>query len=300
MTGLLFLCKFKRTWNQYLFGVVLEKRIKPIILVAAVFIGCVLSAGIWLITNKSPEYPILVHSPANTPIAEMPVSISKSIPPEPSSIQAPDNPAPAASHETKPLKDFSHLRLLGIAMYSDNPYVIILNEQNAKQDLFRFGDLVDGAVIQDILADKVVLKYRDQFFTLVLESVLNGENELVLESPQEQSPPDYVLSPMDQANIENSWAETQELMNQIELRQYEDNNEPKGVTVNKIVENSVFEKIGFLRGDIIVQVDDMEISIADDAMEIYNCLRTKEVVDFKVKRNSEAVMLRYSATKESD
>jgi type II secretion system protein C len=261
-------------------------------------IGFVLAAGVFLITGNSPEYPPNVPDTAVSSLAETP--FSGDLPPDPSQISAPVSPASGIIPDIKPEMDFSHLQLIGTAIDLRCPYAIILNEKTAQQGLFRPGDLVDGVMLEGIFAEKAILKYSAQRFTLTLVPGMHRERELVVEPSMNEESPDYVLSPMEQANIEKVWEKTCELMNQIELSQYEENNEPNGVTVDKVVENSVFEKIGLRRGDIILRVDDMAMSIADDAMEIYNCLIKKETAVFTVRRNGEIVTLNYIAINSVD
>ena len=82
-------------------------------------------------------------------------------------------------------------------------------------------------------------------------------------------------------------------MTKIELEQHLENNEAKGAVVMKVVKDSVFDQIGIQEGDIIIRVDEMQIDIADDAMEIYNCLRTMDNIEFEVLRNGETKLLNY-------
>lgn len=255
-----------------------------------------LGAGVWLLNDSGPEYE------AGTLLTENLSQIEKAQPEAgrtgTEQLPAPktDNPSPAVPSEIRPVLDFSHLRLIGVATDPNGPFAIILNEKINKQGLFHTGDSVEGAVIRNIHADKAILKHNDQFFTLALESVVSEEKDSDPSGSADEAPPMHVLSDRDQVDIEKAWDETRELMTQVELSQNIENDAPRGVKIHKVAEGSIFEKIGFQEGDVVLQVDDMEITIEDDAMEIYNCLRTKESGQFTVKRNSQTLILNYSGS----
>lgn len=204
----------------------------------------------------------------------------------PSTSGSPESLASAESRD-KSLPDFHHLRLLGIATDAGNQLLaIISNELTGRQDIFRTGDKIEKATIVEIHRDQAILGYEGKFFPLMLEKSESIQSENITD-PISANVSQPVLSYVDQAEIERAWEETQELMTQIEVDQHLEQEQPKGVIVSRITPGSVFEEIGLKPGDVIIKVDDMEMNIADDAMEIYNCLRTRESVTFTVIRQGE-------------
>lgn len=205
------------------------------------------------------------------------------------------SPLPGGLTASSP-PDMAHLHLIGVATDSGGPFAVILNETADHQALFRTGDRVDGAVLLTVDADKVTLRRNNRLFTLMLESgpIEEAGKQDVTEATLPEDHPVYNLSFTEQADIERAWEESQELMTLIELVQNTENGAPAGVTVQKVAARSVFEEIGLMPGDVILRVDDMEITIADDAMEIYNCLRTKSSVKFTIRRNNEILTFDYA------
>jgi len=185
------------------------------------------------------------------------------------------------------MPDFQHLRLVGIATDAGNePFAVIANESTGRQDLYRQGDKIEKATIVEISGDQAILGYEGRFVPLTLEKSKAIMSETITD-PVSQNESKPVLVYIDEAEIERSWEETQELMTQIEVDQHLEQDQPKGVIVSRVTPGSVFEEIGLKPGDVIVKVDDMEMNIADDAMEIYNSLRTSESVTFTVIRQGE-------------
>ncbi len=204
----------------------------------------------------------------------------------PSTPRIPESFASVESGD-KTLPDFHHLRLLVIATDAENKLLaIISNELTGRQDIFRTGDEIEKATIVEINRDQTILEYEGKFFPLMLEKSESIQSETLTEpiSANESQP---VLGYVDQAEIERAWEETQELMTKIEVDQHLEQEQPKGVIVSRVTPGSVFEEIGLKPGDVIIKVDGMEMNIADDAMEIYNCLRTRESVTFTVIRQGE-------------
>jgi len=206
--------------------------------------------------------------------------------------------ASAPSEQMSPVPDeFRHLRLIGTAsnVQNEQPYAVIENTRNNTQSLFKQGEQIDGATIVDIQSNGIVLSLNGKNFMLILEKSEPKDEQLSTDELLHEPPNPFIHSTPD--DIENAWDETQNLMTQIELEQYLDKDEPNGVKVAKVSPGSVFEKIGFKPGDILVAVDDMKMSVANDAMEVYNCIRTKPEVKFTIIREGEPnpVILEYNS-----
>jgi type II secretion system protein C len=277
----------------------LKKQFKPIIVLAMVSLSAVLAAGVWLLMDDGQkDFGIRAAKEAYRTESRLSGPVPSEASPQASPAEFGSSPAePPASF---PLPDPDYLHLIGVATDPIGLFAVILNRKNSHQGLFRTGDSVDGALLLRIQADQVTLRRNNRLITLMLESFsLEEEEPLTGVTPREDYPA-YHLSVMEQADIETAWTETQTLMTRIELLQNTDNGTPAGFTVQKVAAGSVFDKIGLMQGDVILGVDDMEIAIMDDAMEIYNCLRTQENVRFTIKRNNETLTLDYTAALSSD
>ncbi len=209
----------------------------------------------------------------------------------------PDDPggAPDALVQISEIpKDLTHLKLVGTAVNAmRQPCAVIDNAKTHSQALYTAGAEIDGATLVQIHPDSVVLHFKGQQIKLNLEKIAGAEPPLKTDDLLAPPPDPFVH--ISQQELENTWEEIQELMTNIELEQHIENGEPKGVQVKQVMPDSVFEKIGFKPGDILVQVDDMAIHIADDALEVYNSIHTKSRVQFRVRRNGEPepVILEY-------
>lgn len=251
--------------------------------------GCILAAAAWFVVVGDREGQKTADATDAAPQAR---PDARTTSPE-NTLSSPDQAAPDG--QLPSIADaLKHLRLVGIAFNAKGePSAVIADTTANTQGLYKQGDTVDGAVIIKIQHDAVMLALNAETFVLKLEKSASGKKPLSTDDLLQEPPPAFVHTT--QADVEEAWDETQNLMAQIELEQHLVNGEPGGVTIQKVVQGSVFEKIGFKPGDILVKVNDMDMRIADDAMEVYNCIRTQSEASFTVIRKGEPdpVILEY-------
>ncbi|MDO9263530.1 MAG: PDZ domain-containing protein [Desulfosalsimonadaceae bacterium] len=259
------------------------------ILLSLLSVGCVLAAAAWFVVVGDREGQKTTDAMDAAPQAR---PDARTTSPE-NTLSSPDQTAPDG--QLPSIADaLKHLRLVGIAFNAKGePSAVIADTTANTQGLYKQGDMVGGAVIIKIQHDAVVLGLNAETILLKLEKSASGKKPLSTEDLLQEPPPAFVHTT--QADVEEAWDETQSLMTQIELEQRLVNGEPGGVSIQKVVQGSVFEKIGFKPGDILVKVDDMDMRIADDAMEVYNCIRTQSEASFTVIRKGEPdpVILEY-------
>ncbi|RJP84175.1 MAG: hypothetical protein C4518_19930 [Desulfobacteraceae bacterium] len=268
---------------------------KPLfIFLSLIFVGMMLGAFAWFFFSGSQDGQKTIH-PAETAPSE------KTTLHQESSVPDARNPlveeTGSLSGKDLPVADaLKHLRLVGVAFNAaGEPSAVIADKAASTQGLYKEGDTVSGAKIIKIQPDAVMLVLDAETFMLKLEKSGSGEKQLSAEDLLQEPPPPLLHTT--QGDIEQAWDETQRLMTQIELEQRLVDGEPQGVTIQKVVPDSIFEKIGFKTGDILVRVDDMDMRIADDAMEVYNCIRTNSAAFFTVIRAGEPdpVILEYTS-----
>jgi type II secretion system protein C len=245
--------------------------------------ACVICFIAWMIINydfsKPQDAPIFQSGsgiPAHGPSPNAPLSPNSN-----------DEIPPEVAEKFSESKELDYLKLVGTAVNSNNaPCAVIDNTKTQSQALYKKGDKIDDADILEIQSDSVILARNGKHFKLILEKSTSPETQLKTDELLQETPNPFIYTT--QEDVEKAWDETQDLMTMIELEQHFENGEPKGVRIEKVNPDTVFEKIGFKAGDILIQVDDMKMSIADDAMEVYNCIRTRPTVHFTIIREGES------------
>ena len=168
-----------------------------------------------------------------------------------------------------------------------NSFAIIEKTKSGKkksQDLYHVGDVLQNAVIEKILREKVILD-------------INGENKL-LEMEKRYSSgrrnknsrqPVRQRKTIRRALIENAAENVNKIMTQAKIRPH-----AEGLNISRIRPGSIFRKLGLRNGDIITGVDGRRIESVDDALSLYQNLRSASRVTLELKRRGRARVINYT------
>ena len=167
-----------------------------------------------------------------------------------------------------------------------NSYAIIEKTKSGKkksQDLYHVGDELQNAVIEKILREKVILD-------------INGENKL-LEMEKRYSSgrrnknsrqPVRQRKTIRRALIENAAENVNKIMTQARIQPH-----AEGLYISRIRPGSIFRKLGLRNGDILTGVDGRRIESVDDALSLYQNLRSASRVTLEMKRRGRARVINY-------
>ena len=163
-------------------------------------------------------------------------------------------------------------------------FAVIEENKKRKQELYKEGDTVQGAVIKTILRRRVVLTFkgRDQ----ILEMSLENKNQSPAYS--KKTPPAWGKQEsitIDRDTIDESVSDISKLMKQVRIRPHFSGGKPDGLLLYGIKPKSLFREMGLRNGDIILGVDGSEIKSVDDALTLYRNLRNANDVNLSIKRN---------------
>ena len=224
-------------------------------------------------------------------------------------------PAPLAE-EIKPVEMLQEtslqLSLLGtIAGDTKSARAIILDKRTRNQDIYMVGDSVQEAVIRQILRGKIVLRHgeKDEILTMVEDEETSDNSAKAEQSsgpirrsrnvsrdaPQEEAPGEVEMETVaiEQETLKNSMNDLNSLMTQVRVRPYFRQGRPEGLIVSQIQPDSIFEKMGFMNGDIIASVNGKLMSTPEEAFQLYNSLQSGEDVSIEITRRGQKRMLTY-------
>lgn len=179
-------------------------------------------------------------------------------------------------------------------------YAVIEDLKDKKQSLYHINDEIQKAKVKDILREKVIL-------------TLNGKDE-VLEMGEKASPPPnkpvFPPAPLGSADqpqtmpsdnvrlarteIEEAMNDVNNLMKQARIRPHFTDGKPDGLTITGVRPDSIFTKLGLQSGDILTGVDGKEIQSVDDALKLYQSLKSSAGVSLQIKRRGETKNIGYS------
>lgn len=198
------------------------------------------------------------------------------------------------------------LKLYGTVIGDRDPgYAVIESADLKDQSLYREGDKISGATVKLILRDKVVLSVSGN--DEILEMVnFNGGQKVTRKAISRLIPERNTTSlatamknqevVVNRTEIDKAMGNINELMTQASVRPHFDkggSGHPSGLSMSNIKNGSIFKKMGLRNGDVVLGVNGRQIRSLDDAMSLYENLRTSERVELQVRRKGKIREFRY-------
>lgn len=174
----------------------------------------------------------------------------------------------------------------------DEIYAVIEDPKGRKQNLYRIGDTVQNAIVKMILREKVILNVdgKDEFLEME-EMYSSGKPIKRYESPGTKISQKKVIK---RSQIENAVKNISQLMKQVKIRPHFENGISDGLSLSGIRPNSIFRKMGLKNGDILVGVEGNTIESVDDALKLYESLKTSSSVTLEIKRRGQPQTINFN------
>ena len=157
----------------------------------------------------------------------------------------------------------------------------------AKQALYHVGDTVQGATINKILDEKVILTLNGRDEVLAMEE-FRSRSKKATRSPvstRQNRPQNRTIR---RSQIENAMQDLGTLMKQIRVSPHRD-----GIRISRVSPRSLFRRMGIRNGDIITSVDGKRIESVDSALRLYDELLSSSQVSLKLKRRGREQEINY-------
>ncbi|ETR73726.1 MAG: general secretion pathway protein C [Candidatus Magnetoglobus multicellularis str. Araruama] len=169
---------------------------------------------------------------------------------------APPPPKPVEEEPIKPTE--LKLKLLGtVAGDSKHAYAVILDQRKRQQNLYRVGDPIQTAIVDEIRRGSVILKVGNGKEILTMDEdpgmALSNLNKSKARQPQKPSTDGKIM--LSRRDLHQSMRNINQLMSQIRIRPHFNRGRPDGLSVNNIKRQSIFNKMGLRNGDIIQGVN---------------------------------------------
>jgi len=196
------------------------------------------------------------------------------------------------------------LRLVGTVVQGNSKKSLAIIEifSTRKQDAFHEGEQAGEVQIKKILRQKVVVNTERGDRLLSVEFEKSGQKSIINQPEPEQESIENSSSIEKQRPISRretgrtrsfslkrdelmaSLADIDGLMQQVALEPYERGDQPEGIRISKIGNESLFKRIGLRHRDVITAVDDQSITRPDQAPIIFERLASGGEVTIKVRR----------------
>jgi general secretion pathway protein C len=236
------------------------------------------------------------------PNATLPVLVERirasglfSLPPDPLGISTARS---GASPSLAPLNLASKLKLLGVVIGDHEGISAIVEELSSKRQLFfRLHEQIpDVGEISEIRRDGMVVRQGDQ------------EELLELAASQVEKPPSApvtagsaavpvpgnpVHTVLDRRDVEQAMGDLPKLLSQARAVPYLVNGAMNGFRLDFIAPSSFYEKIGLKHGDVLQQVNGVDIRDPGTMLTLFQQLRNEKSVKLDVLRNNQRTAMTF-------
>jgi general secretion pathway protein C len=217
------------------------------------------------------------------------------LPPDPLGISTAGSSAPPAH---APLNLASKLKLLGVVIGDHEGVSAIVEELSSKRQLFfRLHDQIpDVGEISEIRRDGIVVRQDDQQELLELAAAQVEKPPSapvtagVAVAPVPGSP---VRTVLDRREVEQAMGDLPKLLSQARAVPYVINGAMNGFRLDFIAPSSFYEKIGLKYGDVLQQVNGVNIRDPGTMLTLFQQLRNEKTVKLDVLRNNQRTAMTF-------
>ncbi len=213
--------------------------------------------------------------------------------------------APAKTPEVDPdslAKTQLNLKLWGtVSGDTEQVYAVIEDLQKREQNLYRVGDTIQNATVKIVMREKVVLNVEGRDEVLAMEDMsMGGASSPTMASkgrsmhtPQPMPEPpsggdsEQQNITLQRSMVEESFNDMNKLMTEIAITPNMEDGQPNGLSLNRISPNSIFRRMGLRNGDVLMGVNGEPIQSPEDAMRMYNSIKSSGEVQVQVKRRGQ-------------
>lgn len=203
---------------------------------------------------------------------------------------------PKAPDPTKDLEATDlNIKLWGTVTGNGGPKYAVIEargeNRRREQQLYKVGDTVDTATIEQILGDSVILSHNGQRQVLQMEQFLQGggsRRAIGRSSRNRTRRPRVYRRTLSRKMVDNAAQNFNQLITQARIVP-----DPNGMKISRIKPGSFFRRLGFRNGDVIKSVNNSQIRSVEDAMGIYRDLQSGGSLSIELMRRGRPRTIQY-------
>ena len=161
-------------------------------------------------------------------------------------------------------------------------YAVIEEAKSRQQNLYKVGDAVQNATVKMVFREKVILSVNGQDEVLEIEEIRGRASGRM--PPQTATKSRRQKITLKRSQIESSVKNVNELMKQVKIRPHTENGQAAGLMLSHIQRGSIFRRMGLRSGDVITGVNGSSLVSVDDALKIYENMKSSSNMSIEIKR----------------
>jgi general secretion pathway protein C len=196
------------------------------------------------------------------------------------------------------------LELLGAVAWAGGFGYAVLSVNNAEQEIYKRGDTVPGAgSLKHVGIDRVVIESEGEDLEFRLPDIAkiesappslkrSGRKSGLKKASFARKTADntYII---DQKGVEASLANPKRMLTDARLLPNIVNGKQEGFVIREIRPNGLYETLGLLNGDILLRVNEFDISSAETGLQAFTALQGMDRIDLDIMRNGNRMNLTY-------
>lgn len=190
-----------------------------------------------------------------------------------------------------------NLKLWGtVTTDPEKAYAVIEDTKKREQNLYRIGDSIQNATLKLIQRTKVVLSLNGKDEVLTMEEIKQAGGSKrgfgkrsSRSSSSRRGPTRTQRVSLKRSMIDNAINDVSSLMTQIKIQPHEN-----GLSLSNIKANSIFRRMGLRNGDVLKSVDGQDIRSVDDALRLYESLKSTDAVSVQLERRGSDRTINYN------
>jgi general secretion pathway protein C len=198
----------------------------------------------------------------------------------------------------------SQYRLLAtVAGDEEAARAVIVNLKSKTQDIYKTGDIIDGAQIERIERNKVVVLYRERREVLHLNIMckalgpVDNNEEPVIAQKQNTTESAKVVSPVERGIEKRAFVtqvpEIEVFLEKVEVAPYIMNGQQDGLSITGLDDLSMAGYLGFRDGDIIQNVNGQALTDMQKAFQVLKKARSQSSLSVQLLRNMQKMDLSF-------
>jgi general secretion pathway protein C len=249
-------------------------------LALVIFTASIISKVIWQVLEKDNSFPISKTLDINT----TETSVNSRLPSNLFGSLTSSEPSKYSKIEKTRL----NLVLVGILAKQENPSVII-KQQGDKENIYQINDFITPTtILKEVFSDYVVLERNGNLEKL--EIIRKG-----LEESNTNNAPSYEISNSNKSKLSQYLKDLnnkpENLFNVLSVEPNYSNGELRGFIISPGTEKALFEGLGFQKNDIILNINNNELTNLSQAFKLKNVLVEQKLFNFKVERKGQLKFL---------
>jgi general secretion pathway protein C len=220
------------------------------------------------------------------------------LPPDSPGMSTPGIAGASAAPTRAALNLASKLKVLGVVIGDYEGVSAIIEEISSKRQLFvRLHELIpDAGEVSEIRRDGIVVRQGNQqeLLELAASQVEKPPSTPVTAGPAVNPVPGSpVRTMLDRRDVEQAMGDVPKLLSQARAVPYLVNGAMNGFRLDYIAPSSFYEKIGLKYGDVLQQVNGVDIRDPSTMLTLFQQLRNEKTVKLDVLRNNQRTAMMF-------